>query len=638
MWVSRDWLQKYFNEPLPETDELVHTLTFGVAEIEGTEDVGKDTLIDVNVLADRGCYMLCHRGVAKEVSTLFSLPMKSDPLEAPVPELSPETDEISVSVDDAERCPFYSAALVRGVKVGPSPEWLKRALETLGQRSVNNVVDATNYVMFDLGTPAHAFDAKKMSGTIRVRTAEEGEVITLLGGAEKTLSGTETVISDAETDAALALGGVKGGMFAEVDEQTVDIVLEVATFDSATTRKTAQKHDSRTDASKRFENGVAPELPSYGMEELVRVVLDVAGGELVGYAKTPLPKREQRTLSVCADDVNALLGTSLSHADVLAILRRFGWDVAEEKDSCIVTIPAERLDLVRAEDMIEEVGRVYGYEHVPSAPLPDIDITPEVNVGYWWAEAARGALDDAGFIEVMTYTLRSHGAAELSNAFTSDKSYLRDELAEGIEDALGRAEYYSALVGMSDVCLYEIGTVFSHDDESTHLSIAARATAGKKRDARTEELLQKASAALSLVFGVDESALAWTKRPEAWELDLTALMPSLRDVALPYPPNPLAKPGIAYVSPSAYPFMLRDIALWVPSGTEAGEIEGMIRSEAGELLMRVDSFDTFEKDGRVSYAFHLVFQASDRTLSDDEVGAIMQRITEVFQEKGYEVR
>jgi phenylalanyl-tRNA synthetase beta chain len=161
MLVSKNWLQKYFDVPLPEADKIAEALTFGVAEIEGMEDRGDDTVIDVKVLPDRGCYMLSHRGVAKEVATLLSLPFSRDPLSSERPEATPQSNHISVSIEDPKRCPLYSAALIRGVRMGESPEWLRSALESVGQRSINNIVDATNYVMLDLGTPLHAFDAKK---------------------------------------------------------------------------------------------------------------------------------------------------------------------------------------------------------------------------------------------------------------------------------------------------------------------------------------------------------------------------------------------------------------------------------------------------------------------------------------------
>jgi phenylalanyl-tRNA synthetase beta chain len=281
MLVSYKWLQSYFEKPLPPVEDVVHAFTFGAFEIEGTEEKHGDTIIDIKVLPDRACYCLSHRGIAKELSALLGVPMKQDPFVKSIPSLTPTSAVLTVRADPM-RSPYYATALIKNVHVAPSPQWLKEALESMGQRSINNVVDATNYVMLDLGTPLHAFDAKKTSGHIDVRSAKEGETITLLGGAEKTLTGTETLITDADTGAALALAGVKGGALAELDAETTDIIVEAATFDPVITRKTAAKHDVRTDASKRFENKVAPVLPAHGMEAVVALITTVAGGVVEG--------------------------------------------------------------------------------------------------------------------------------------------------------------------------------------------------------------------------------------------------------------------------------------------------------------------------------------------------------------------
>ena len=258
MIVSYKWLQRYFDTVLPVPEELAEKLTFGAFEIEGIEKKGDDTMIDVKVLPDRACYALSHRGIAKEISTLFGLEMR-DPLRASYPELMPKTKEISINNEDDKCTPYYAAALIKGVKIAPSPVWLKEHLESVGQKSINNIVDATNFVMLDIGTPLHAFDSDKFSGQIGVRAAKDGEKIILLGGQEKTLTKEMTVITDMKADKPIAIAGVKGGMHAELTSATTNVVLEAAKFDPTRTRKTAAALSLKTDASKRFENNIAIE-------------------------------------------------------------------------------------------------------------------------------------------------------------------------------------------------------------------------------------------------------------------------------------------------------------------------------------------------------------------------------------------
>ncbi|MBP9669048.1 MAG: C40 family peptidase [Candidatus Pacebacteria bacterium] len=783
MLVSYNWLQKYFEKPLPPAKDIAHALTFGVAEIESVEERNGDTLIDVKVLPDRACYLLSHRGIAKEIATLMNLSLKHDPLATAPTVLAPRSQAISAAVAEPSLSPYYGIALVRGVKVGPSPKWLKDALEGLGQRSINNVVDATNYVMLDLGTPLHAFDARKTSGKILVRKAAAGEKIQLLGGAEKELVGEEALITDAETDAPLALAGVKGGALAELNLETTDIILEAATFDPVRTRKTATRHDVRTDASKRFENSVAPELPSVAMRELVTLITEVAGGVVEGCAEAAEPIAKPFIVGVSGELVRSALGLAVSDADIMRALEKiapveqvnhpretalavareqlgkpyklgasisreapdvfdcssltawaylhagvtiprvsvdqFVWgepvekkdllpgdliffntkrehvniwyntvdfikgtpvpegvshvamyvgdgvciharktdgkvleeqlDAVEARVECVgyrrmahdvphfvLKAPVERLDLRIPEDLVEEVGRIHGYDHVPSTPLPGGRTQPEVLPVRYWSEVIRGALTQAGFLEIMNYSLRESGEVRLLNALASDKSYLRGNLADGMQESLSRSEYNLPLVGGDEVRTFEMGTAFAHDTESMRVCVAARAKPGKKRDERTAAILTEAKEIILGACGVPELPFAITS--ETVELDISAMVAQMPAPQKVYPSLPLARTAIAYEPLSTYPFVLRDIALWVPAETGAVAVESVLRDHAGEQLVALSLFDQFQKEGRTSFAFHLVFQSKEKTLSDEEVTGWMNTIVAAAQTHGWEVR
>lgn len=306
MKVSRTWLQTFFDAPLPATEALVDALTFHSSEIEEVDEIDGDTVLDVKVLPDKSAWLMSHRGVAREIATIMELPM-NDPL-AFAPDLAPETDAVTVTLD-TDGCTRYAAAVLRGVSVGPSPTWLVARLAAIGQRSINNVVDATNYVMFHLGQPLHAFDGAKLSTdggayAIGVRLAHEGETITTLTGDERTLTAADMVIVDRGTNAPIGIAGVKGGRAAEVTAATTELVIESANFDRGLVRKTSQRLKLRTDASARYENGVVPELAAYGLAEVVRLIRELAGGTCDGYVDVFPRPRTVAPVSVSRERIN----------------------------------------------------------------------------------------------------------------------------------------------------------------------------------------------------------------------------------------------------------------------------------------------------------------------------------------------
>jgi phenylalanyl-tRNA synthetase beta subunit len=312
--------------------------------------------------------------------------------------------------------------------------------------------------------------------------------------------------------------------------------------------------------------------------------------------------------------------------------------ITHDEPRFVVMIPFERLDLRQGADLIEEIGRVHGYDRIVPTALPQATHPPISNAMHIVAETIRLTLSRAGFSEIMTYTLRDAGASELANALASDKSFLREKLAPGIREALDKNEYYAPLLGLDAIRIFEIGTTFSSEHEAVHVGIGARASAGKKRDERTEQLLQGAVASIALAFGVEESLLNTEHGEGTVEFDLALLTESIpAAIEAAYRHAPIAPNTIRYTAPSVHPFVLRDIALWSDS-EEAGPVLEIITQNAGPLLVRADMFDTFTKDGRTSYAFHLAFQSYEKTLTDDEVGKIMQDVTDACTKQGWEVR
>ncbi|MDR3571189.1 MAG: phenylalanine--tRNA ligase subunit beta [Candidatus Pacebacteria bacterium] len=594
MKISRVWLQKFFDDELPNAIALGDALTFHAFEIESIED----EILDVKVTANRGHDCLCHRGIAKELSAILNVKMSRDDL-AQAPILEPVTSSVSVDIKEKDLCPRYVACHIRGVKVGPSPQWLRERLESLGQKSINNVVDATNYVMFHIGQPLHAFDAGKLSDrdgkyAIAVRKGKKDERMVALDGKEYLLSDSMLVIADGHTDMPIGIAGVKGGAPAAITEETQDIIIESANFYGVSVRKTSQMLKLRTDASSRFEQILSPELVSYAMHAVVDTILELAGGEVVGYVDEYPQPQAPRSVSVSLEKLNRVLGTQLRIEDIEDAFTRLRFAFSREGEQFTVFAPFERLDLVIAEDLIEEVGRIIGYDTIPAVALSASRAHPQVNEHFYAAEEARENLIAQGYSEVVTSVFADKGDRVVANKVDGVRPYLRRTLIDGLKEAYEKNERTKTLLGLQKVRLFEIGVIWQKGDEITMLGSA------DEKGVREDRLEGK-------------SASAYEKFPTS--------------TATRYKPF------------SKYPFIVRDIAMWVPQSDQSfTEVIRIFGEYSQGLLQHVDLFDQFKKDDRISYAFHLVFQSLDRTLTDAEVNAIMNTISSAVAAKGFAVR
>lgn len=592
MKVSKLWLDKFFDSPLPSAEELSDVLTFHAFEIDGVEKAGNDEVLDVKVTPNRGHDALSHRGIAKELSAILKLPLAHDPF-ANKSDISKTTDAVTVTID-TPLCRRYIAGLIKGVKVGPSPQWLQERLEAIGQRSINNVVDATNFVMFNTGQPLHAFDAAKLGSLdIGVRAAADGETLVALDKKEYALNPSMLVITAGGK--AVGIAGVKGGMPAAIDESTTDIVIESANFDGVSVRKTAQALKLRTDASSRFEQGISPELAARGMEGMLEFIQHQIGGTIEGFVDAyPEPQKPQYA-SVTVEKVNQILGTHLTGADVAGVFTRLGFAYKEEQGVFEVHIPPERLDIAIAEDLVEEVARIVGYEAITGVPLPPLQKEPEINKEFYAAEAAREDLQAKGYSEVFTTVFADKGERVVLNKVDGVRPYVRDSLLPGLQDALKKNIPNKELLGLKEVKLFEIGVVWKGGKEVTMLGTI-------------------------------------TEKEKAAEMELVG-----QQEVTEYQTLPLST-AQRYHTFSRYPYIVRDIALWTPAGTGADEVKKDIQKEAGELCVRIDLFDTFSKEGRTSLAFRLIFQSFERTLTEVEVHEIMDKVSSALKTKGFEIR
>lgn len=408
MLVSYNWLKEYIGDSCPTPEEIEELLTKRAFEVEEMKEVNGDVVLDIDVLPNRSSDCLSHRGIAKEVSAIFGLGLAKDPL-AKKPELA-STNLISVKIEDENDCPRFTASLLSGVEVKESPQWLKDRLKAVGQNSINNIVDATNYVMYATGQPLHAYDATKFPQVngkwqFGVRKAKAGEVISLLseggkdGDRDVELNGTELLIVDESSNTPIGLAGVKGGRFAGIDNNSTDIIVEAAHFDAGLTRKTARGLGIVIEASRRFENEPSRELPIYAQSEIIDLIKDIAGGEFKGWVDVYPAPVEQTEVLVRTDKVNKLLGLSLSKEEMISISSLLGITVNETEDGFTAISPFERTDLKIEEDYIEEIGRVYGYEKIESV-LPETTVLTKFNSRQYYGDKIRKALIEAGLTKL----------------------------------------------------------------------------------------------------------------------------------------------------------------------------------------------------------------------------------------------
>lgn len=616
MKVSHRGLGMYIDGALPEPSEVARLLNLHAFEVESVEEVHGDSVIDVDVLPDRAHYALAHRGIALELSAILGLPMKSLEMKYETGEVAP----LAIAIKAPDFCDRYIGRRIENVVVGESPEWVKSVLEAIGERSINSVVDATNFIMLGIGQPMHAFDADKVVGDIVVRAAEDGEKITLLDGAEVELNDSDHVIAD--QDGALAIAGVKGGARAEVTKETKNVILEAAHFDPARVRQTSRRLRIINNSSKRFENAVAISQTDKAMDLCSALIKEASKDARVG-SVVVAGEGEYTTKSVEVTHayIESRLGATLSKDDVVRILSAIECQVTEDNDAYTVIPAIYRRDLNTPEDVVEEVGRLHGYHHIEGV-LPEKIAVPEMGE-FEGLMALKQLLAREGFYEVFTSTFRKKGDVKVIRPVAKDKAYLRTNLAKNMEEALEKGIYNSDLIGIDRVRVFEIGKVFAEGQEELHLCIGI---SGKKADGKCNEVLNEINDA----FG---TALEGRVAQGILEVSLEGVMLSPESFVAP---QPLQSKPFKTLSP--YPIITRDIALFVPAGVSAKEIEEMTVKEAGELLVNHRLFDSFEKDGRQSYAFRLVFQSYEKTLTDEEVGESMNRIVDVLESKGFEIR
>jgi phenylalanyl-tRNA synthetase beta chain len=656
--------------------QLRDRLTMVSLAIDAVETHAADSVLDVEVPSNRpDC--LSHIGIAREVSVIESKPLRSPKTYALKPQGS-SASLTSVDIKDPDLCPRYAARIVRGVKIGPSPDWLAKRLETIGQRPINNVADITNYVLHELGQPLHAFDFAKLGGhRIVVRRAAPGEKLKTLDGVERTLTGDMLVIADAEK--AVALAGIMGGEESEISTETTDVLIESAYFDPNSVRQTARQLGMDTEASRRFERGADCEGVLRAQQRCVELICELAGGVATEDAiDVYLQPLSERTVDLRPQRVTELTSLTVEPTEIVRILTGLGFEQKEQAGGRMsFNVPSWRIDVEQEEDLVEEVARHTGYDKIGSE-LPPSSSSGEYQPSEMKQRSLRRALNAFGFDEAINFSFIQQDARfelipslmghendqpQLANPIIEDAAWMRSTLLPGLLNAVR----HNLNHGIRDVRLFEIGRIFSIfkagelPQETLALGIVATGGALEEDRAQSERELDffdlkgaleaavdwmnlspltfaQASAqhlrvgqsaqiksgdgtSIGTIGRLNESIAASYKFRQpvyVLELDLSALLSGPAKL-IQYSPLP------------RYPSVTRDISLLVNRNVNLDEIFAAVNNQQVGDCRSVKLVGTFEggniPPSKRSVTLRLEYRSDERTLRDEEVEEYHSRLT-----------
>ncbi|WP_319736738.1 phenylalanine--tRNA ligase subunit beta [Cronobacter sakazakii] len=634
-----------------------------------------DNTIEISVTPNRAdCLGII--GVARDVAVL-----NAEPLNAPdiAPVAATINDTLPIQIDAADACPRYLGRVVKGIDVtAPTPLWMREKLRRCGIRSIDAVVDVTNYVLLELGQPMHAFDLDRIDGGIVVRMAKEGETLTLLDGNEATLNADTLVIAD--HNKALAMGGIFGGEHSGVNGETRNVLLECAFFSPLAITGRARRHGLHTDASHRYERGVDPQLQFKAMERATRLLLDICGGEAGPViditSETHLPTRA--TITLRRSKLDRLIGHHIADAQVTDILKRLGCEVTEGQDEWQAVAPSWRFDIAIEEDLVEEVARVYGYDNIPNEPVQASLVMGNHREADLSLKRVKTLLNDHGFQEVITYSFVDpkvqqllHPGEEaliLPSPISSEMSAMRLSLLSGLLTTV----VYNQNRQQSRVRIFETGLRFVPDTQADLGIRQDLMLAGALCGNRYEEHwdLAKASVDFYDLKGTLESVLELTGKLSEIEFRAEA--------------NPALHPGqsaaiylkgerigfIGVVHPelerkldlngrtlvfellwskiseraipqaqevSRFPANRRDIAVVVAENVPAADILAECKKVGANQVVGVNLFDVYRgkgvAEGYKSLAISLILQDTGRTLEEDEIAATVAKCVTALKER-----
>lgn len=673
MKISYSWIKEYIKGNVPGPKKVSELLTDYSFEVEEILKRGNDWILNIDVLPNRACDCFSHIGVSRELAVILGKGIEFPESEFKERNDLKTKDIVGLEIKDKKDCKRYLASTVFGVKVGPSPKWLKERLEVCGLQSINNIVDLANYVMLETGQPIHAFDFDKICSKksnpktkkIIVRKAKKGEKIKALDGEEYKLDKNILVIAD--ENGPIAIAGIKGGESTGIDNNTKNILIESANFNQIVIRKGSRDLKLRTDASWRFENGLDPNLADFTQKRLISLIQKIAGGiSGKGFIDFYPEKRKVKKITLELGYVKRLLGIEIPKKKIFDILKRLGFGVKAGKDKITVTVPTRRMDVSIQEDLIEEIGRIFGYPNIPSCFPESALIPPEKKNKILWRKTCKDILKENGFTEAYNYSFigeenlfgwGKEDLVELENPMSTFNKYLRPSLILNLIK-----DVKENLKNFKRVKIFEIGKAFEKKKGKFVEKEMVTGILSEKKG--NDNLFYEIKGFLETFFerlGVSDVWFDDYKAdPEAsvsslWCLGKSAevksgnkeigfvgqISPDITEglglkekvFAFDFNFNELIKAisGENEYSPiSFHPSAVRDIAILVSPETKVVEVLNVINSAGGRLVRDVDLFDIYEGEelpgGRKNLAFHIIFQAKDRTLSSKEIEELQERI------------
>jgi len=641
-----------------------------------------DSIIEVKILPDRGADALAYQGLAREIAALDGhAPHFGEKILKPV-HFSSYNKAAKVVVTDKLGCLRYGALMLKNVSVGDSPLWLQVRLILAGLRPINNIVDATNYLMLLTGQPMHAFDADKISGAVTVRRAKKNEKLVLLSGVTIKLSSDDLVIADSKK--ALALAGVMGGQSSMVTGETKNIFLEVANFEASSVRRTKNRHNLPTDASYRFERNIDANLVGDALREAAHLLPALCGGKIVGMRDIITKKILPWKINLSLDRVEQMLGASLPMFQVVQHLALLGLKVKKVANERVLSVtgPTRRPDLRDEWDLIEEIGRMHGYDHIlATAPLVPLSAAI-VNHEKAFERRTKEYMAGASFDELMTYSfygdkeiasarlpLERH--LELENPLSPDQKFLRMTLFPlHLRKAIQNLRQYDSFD------CFEWGKVFAQDvktKQPTEKAALSLLSVLPKKSEHGEAFfsLKGKVAAMFQALSIDETKIILESPEKYKEMPVLAMLHPTRSACYVAGGNvigvigevhpaalksfgletgialsefmalellALQKRELTFIPLQKFPYARRDVSLTFPKAMTVGKVEVLLEEAGAPLLKDCELFDIYEQGDEKSFAFHLSFGATDRTLSSTEMDQAFDHIVALAETRGGRLR
>lgn len=689
MIFSYNWLKSFFDDKFPDVKELTQILTMRAFEVEGVKKVGDDWAMDISVLPNRGADCFSHIGMARECAAILGLTYAKEcacPTCTSILNLKQhqaglcmsDMHTLNIVVQEPKHCLRYGAKMMTDIKIGQSPKYVQDRLRVCNLRPINSIVDFANYAMLETGQPLHVFDFDKIDGKkIIVRKAKKGEKMISLDNEEYILDENILVIADAK--AVLAIAGIKGGKKAEIDKNTKTIILESANFDYQIIRKASKKLGLKTDASWRFEHSISPDLVRLGLEKLANLIKEIAEGKITQEIDYYLKKIAQKRVKLDLNYAERLLGEKISKKQVIKILENLGFVIVNDfrdKEQILVKAPIFRTDISIQEDLIEEIGRIYGYEKI-EARLPFAVLAPcERNDAIFYKDKIKNILKEFAFTEarnssfvssdqVSDFGIKKERLIEIENPVNVEQRYLRNSLILNLlENAKYNFKYFD------EIKFFEIGKIFSKNSNTKERLALSGVIARKEKENEFYEIKGVVDLLLNKLgisdiwyndnaeFG-DNSILEKHRRAEIkvnnvgigflGEISETILRKmktqgkiAVFDIDFEKLIKLCSEEQI-YRPVSLYPSAVRDIALLVPRGVKVVEVLNKINEIGSKIIVDIDLFDIYENEdlakGKKNFAFHIVYQAKDRTLTSQEIDETQNKIIKALeQENEWEVR